>query len=76
MNSLVPPRVAAMPWAVIFIVIALGLFGTAVLYSAANGSMSPWAMPHLVQLAVFLAMALVVAVLAGCGTACAPRKVV
>lgn len=60
MNSLVPARVAAMPWMVIFIVIALGLFGTGVLYSAANGAMSPWASPHLVQLAVFLAMALII----------------
>jgi rod shape determining protein RodA len=45
---------------VISLILGLGLFGTAVLYSAANGSMSPWATPHLIQLAVFLAMALMI----------------
>ena len=60
MASLVPARLAALPWRVISLILGLGLFGTAVLYSAANGSMSPWATPHLIQLAVFLAMALMI----------------
>ncbi len=60
MSSIIPRRVAALPWLIIGVSLALGLFGTAVLYSAANGSMTPWATPHLLQLIVFLGMALAI----------------
>jgi rod shape determining protein RodA len=49
-----------MPWGVISLLTGLSLFGTAVLYSAADGSMRPWALPHLVQFFVFLIAALIV----------------
>jgi rod shape determining protein RodA len=53
-----PATLATLPWRVILIIVGLGLFGTAVLYSAADGSLWPWAVPHFLQLAVFLALAL------------------
>jgi rod shape determining protein RodA len=42
------------------VVSALALFGTAVLYSAAGGSMTPWAGPHLEQFVVFVILALAI----------------
>ena len=54
------PFMATFPWRIILLVTGLALFGTAVLYSAADGSMSPWATPHLVQFVVFMVMALVI----------------
>jgi rod shape determining protein RodA len=62
MFRIVPAPVASLPWAVIFVLTCLSLFGTAVLYSAADGSMRPWAWPHLIQFAMFLVLALVVRV--------------
>jgi len=58
MRSIVPPLIASLPWRVIAVVSGLSIFGTAVLYSAADGSMRPWAAPHLIQFAVFLILAL------------------
>ena len=60
MSRIVPAPVASLPWAAISILACLSLFGTAVLYSAANGSMLPWAWPHLVQFVLFLGLALAV----------------
>jgi len=60
MRASLPPFLATMPWKILFLMTALALFGTAVLYSAADGAMEPWATPHLVQYAVFLVMALVI----------------
>ena len=58
MRSIVPDPVASLPWKVIFALSGLSLFGTAVLYSAAGGSMEPWAEPHLLQFFVFMILAL------------------
>lgn len=60
MSRIVPAAVASLPLGVIAVLIGLSLFGTAVLYSAADGSMWPWAWPHLIQCAIFLVMAMVV----------------
>ena len=60
-SSILPEPVARLPWRVILPLTALNLFGSAVLYSAAQGSLWPWAVIHMVHFAVFLAMALVVA---------------
>ncbi len=60
-GSIVPETVARQPWRVILPLTALVLFGAAVLYSAAGGSLRPWAATHVVRFAVFLAMALVIA---------------
>ncbi len=57
MNSIVPAPIARQPWAMLFPLILLVGFGGAVLYSAAGGSMSPYADSHLIRFAVFLVMA-------------------
>ena len=58
-RSLIPAPIAAQPWIVILPLTFLTLFGATVLYSAAGGSMSPYAGSHLVRFAVFMTMALV-----------------
>jgi rod shape determining protein RodA len=60
-RSVVPAVLAHQPWKVILALLALVVFGAAVLYSTAGGSFRPWAATHLMRFAVFLAMALVIA---------------
>jgi rod shape determining protein RodA len=60
-QSIVPAPLARQPWRMLVPLIALVLFGAAVLYSAAGGNFRPWAQSHLIRFAVFLAMALVLA---------------
>ena len=60
MLSFVPRQVAEMPWQIICITIAIASFGVIVLYSAAGGSVSPWAGTHALRFVVFLTMALVI----------------
>jgi rod shape determining protein RodA len=59
-SRIIPAAVASLPLGVIAVLTGLSLFGTAVLYSAADGSMQPWALPHLIQCGLFMVMALVV----------------
>ena len=54
-----PAPLAGIPWQVILPLTLLVAFGSAVLYSAAGGSMQPFASSHLVRYGVFLTMALV-----------------
>ena len=56
--GIVPASLRALPWRVLFLVIAIGGFGLVVLYSAAGGHMKPWAASQGIKFAVFLAMAL------------------
>ena len=60
-TSFIPEPIARLPWRVLLPLTALVLFGAAVLYSAAGGSLRPWAATHLLRFGVFLAMALVIA---------------
>ena len=60
MLSFVPRPVANLPWQIICITLAIAAFGVIVLYSAAGGSISPWAGIHALRFAVFLVMALVI----------------
>ncbi len=60
-SSILPDPVARQPWRVILPLTALTIFGSAVLYSAAQGSLWPWAVIHTVHYAVFLVMALIMA---------------
>ncbi len=60
MSRSIPAGIASLPWGLFLLLTALALFGTAVLYSAAGGSMAPWAGPHLRQFVVFAVVALVV----------------
>ncbi|MBC2660510.1 rod shape-determining protein RodA [Novosphingobium flavum] len=59
-TGLVPDPVARQPWTVILPLLALVTFGATVLYSAAGGSLRPWALTHFLRFIVFLAMAIVI----------------
>jgi rod shape determining protein RodA len=56
-NSLVPAPIANLPWKLIFLIIAVGTFGGLCLYSAAGGSIRPWALPHFVRFFALLGLA-------------------
>jgi len=53
----IPAPLRALPWRLLVIVMALGGFGLIVLYSAAGGSLKPWAMSHGVRFGIFLILA-------------------
>lgn len=57
--DIVPSQIASLPWRLIFLLIALASFGAAILYSAADGNMMPWAAPHLARFFFMLAAAIV-----------------
>jgi len=61
MASVIPDPIARQPWAMLIPLFLLVGFGAAVLYSAAGGSMDPFASSHLLRFGVFLVMALVIA---------------
>lgn len=61
MIDVIPRPVADLPWGVIFLLTVIASFGGIVLFSAAGGSISPWAGKHMLRFGVFLAMALVIA---------------
>lgn len=56
---IIPEPIAQLPWRVILLVMAIGCFGLVVLYSAAGGSLTPWAKPQGVRFFVLLAGSLV-----------------
>jgi rod shape determining protein RodA len=58
-SSIVPAPLAQLPWRLILTVLAIGCFGLIVLYSAAGGSLRPWALPQGVRFFVFLGGAVV-----------------
>jgi len=60
-NGIIPEPIARQPWGMLIPLFLLVLFGAAVLYSAAGGSMDPFASSHLIRFAVFLVMAAVIA---------------
>ena len=59
MSDFVPAPIAQLPWKTILLLFVLASFGFVVLYSAAGGSMSPWAGPHMFRFTVFVVMAIV-----------------
>jgi rod shape determining protein RodA len=61
LNARWPQRVLDMPWRILLLVAAIGGFAVVVLYSAAGGSMQPWALNHAVRFSIFLGMAVVIA---------------
>lgn len=60
----VPAPIAALPWRVLWILLALAGAGVLALYSAAGGSITPWALPHAVRFGAFLVLALGISYLA------------
>ncbi len=55
--SLIPAPIASINWRILMLVGAIGSFGLIVLYSAAGGSVTPWAQSQGVKLLVFTGMA-------------------
>ena len=53
LSSIIPTPLARLPWMLIFLILAIGAFGVAHLYSAAGGSLQPWALR---QGAIFIFM--------------------
>lgn len=60
MNRIVPDPIARQPWQMLIPLFMLVSFGAAVLYSAAGGSMEPFAASHLLRFALFLVMASII----------------
>ncbi|OAN54705.1 rod shape-determining protein RodA [Sphingobium sp. TCM1] len=56
--SIIPHSVTQFPWRVLLLLLAIATFGTLVLYSAAGGSIFPWAVNQGVRFCVFSGMAL------------------
>lgn len=61
MTSIIPAPIARQPWQMLIPLFLLVGFGAAVLYSAAGGSMDPFATSHLIRFTVFLIMASILA---------------
>ncbi|MDA7787867.1 rod shape-determining protein RodA [Sphingomonadaceae bacterium] len=59
MAGIIPAPVARQPWSMLIPLLVLISFGAAVLYSAAGGSMDPFATSHLIRFSVFLVMAMI-----------------
>lgn len=58
-TAAIPAPIAALPWRIIFLVLAIGGFGLLVLYSAAGGSLRPYALPQGIRLVGFTGMAVI-----------------
>lgn len=59
--GIIPEPIARQPWSMLIPLFMLVIFGAAVLYSAAGGSMQPFAASHLVRFGVFMTMAAIIA---------------
>ncbi len=59
MSDFIPAPIAQLPWKTILLLFVMASFGFIVLYSAAGGSLSPWAGLHMGRFVLFLAMAVV-----------------
>jgi rod shape determining protein RodA len=57
--SIIPQPLTQFPWRIIILLLAIATFGTVVLYSAAGGSIFPWAVNQGVRFCIFAVMALV-----------------
>lgn len=57
--GIVPRQFLALPWSALLLVLAIGGFGLVVLYSAAGGSLTPWALGQGMRFTMFLGLALV-----------------
>jgi rod shape determining protein RodA len=56
-SAIIPKPLARLPWRLIFMVAGIAGFGLLVLYSAAGGSLQPWALKQAVVFLVFLGVA-------------------
>lgn len=58
-SAIIPQPLARLPWRLIFLISGIGLFGLINLYSAAGGSIEPWALRQGMAFGMFLTMAIV-----------------
>ncbi len=58
-KGFVPAPLAQLPWKILTLVTAIAVFGLVVLFSAAGGSITPWALPQAVRFVAFLGLAVV-----------------
>ncbi|UIJ44153.1 rod shape-determining protein RodA [Sphingomonas cannabina] len=56
-SGFVPAPLAQLRWGILLLVMAIGGFGLVVLFSAAGGSIYPWAFPQAVRFGAFLCLA-------------------
>jgi len=56
-SAIIPRPLAKLPWRLIFLVTGIATFGLIVLYSAAGGSIQPWALKQAIVFTGFLAIA-------------------
>jgi rod shape determining protein RodA len=59
-SRIIPEPLARLPWRVLLLVVAIGIFGQVVLYSAAGGSLHPWALSQGLRFFVLLGGAIAV----------------
>jgi rod shape determining protein RodA len=57
-SALIPQPLAKVPWRVLFLAVAIATMGLLTLYSAAGGSLNPWALRQGAVLLVFLCVAI------------------
>ena len=57
-SAIIPRPLAKLPWRLIFMVSLIAGFGLVVLYSAAGGSLRPWAMKQAIVFLFFLGLAI------------------
>jgi rod shape determining protein RodA len=60
-DSVIPKALRQLPWRLLALLIGVAAFGAIVLYSAAGGSVTPWATSHVVRFSIFLIMAMIMA---------------
>jgi rod shape determining protein RodA len=54
-------ELARLPWGIVLVIVALGSFGIVILYSAAGGSLTPWALKQAVRFTILLTLMLILA---------------
>lgn len=59
-SAIIPQPLARLPWRLIFLIGGIGLFGLINLYSAAGGSIHPWAFRQGMAFGMFLTLAIVI----------------
>ena len=59
-RTIVPDFIARQPWSMLIPLFGLVMLGGAVLYSAAGGSLHPYALSHVIRFGLFLVMAFVI----------------
>jgi rod shape determining protein RodA len=57
-SAIIPRPLAKLPWRLIFLITGIATFGLIVLYSAAGGSVQPWALKQSIVFLGFLAIAI------------------